>query len=791
MRLLVRMMLFWTGLLLSTAAPAQIDTDLEKANKQYELSAFSLAARNYEKVLRNAPRNKQALSRLADCYRYLNEMRNAADRYQRAIDLGDLEPVHYLNYGKVLKGLARYSEAQRWFRVYAQTDPAVGEHYAKTCDFARGQLRADPGFFVENEPINSRASDFGPAFYGNNQLVFSSSRIDIQRYSANWNGEANDQLFVAERGPEGSLRNPYFLRNDTEDVYNQGPVAFSPDGSMVVFTKNNFVNGIRHIPYEGLQLQLYMADVNANGDWINIRPFPYNGEGFSTGFPSFSPDGEALYFASDRPDVNQIGGFDVYRSRRSGSSWMRPENLGSIINTPGNELTPYFDGDMLFFASDWHPGLGGMDIFRAEQLDGRWTQVYHLGAPVSSPRDDYGLIYDSFQNIGYFVSNRMEGKGNEDIYYGYRVAENIILEVRNAADGEPVNNAVVDFTDCGRGVFRTDERGIYPFQAVEGMNCTITVRKEGYLDEQVDISSSGQRGQRRVTVSLAERGEVYYGKILDYQNRRPLENVQVIATNQNTGNRIRETTDSNGDYQLALSSDTRYVLRYSRRGYRDINRTVTTGQGNNRNLLGAITMNASDAPFEGEVPDPGPPVFEDGEEGDSGNPEIPAGYAIQVAALSRSPDMANYRELEQFGRLYSKKEGSSYKVRVGVFSSEGEAKRVLRRIKDSGYSSAYVRRESGTTVDKGGGSSFASEDYGAYKVQLGAYRNTAYFDGAAVRDLGRIEDRQKGNLTIKLLAGFQNLQQAENARRRAERAGFEGAFIVMENERGQLVRVRE
>lgn len=782
------------ALFVSTSASAQFRSLVRKADKQYELHAFNQAVETYEQALERRPDDPDVLGNLADCYRHLNDMLNAAKYYSRAVAQRRVEARHLLNYGHVLKGLGQYEEAKRWYLEYAKDDPNIGNHYAQTCDFARSQLDLNSGLYVNNESnINSPASDFGPAFR-EGQVVFSSSRIDIQRSSTdNFSGQQPNQLYVARIGTDGMLANPFFLRNDLRQELNQGPVSFSPDGSTVAFTKNNFVNGTRHIPSSGMELSLFTAEINPNGEWVNQRPFPYNGDDFSTGFPCYSPDGNAIYFASDRPDG--FGGYDIYVSYRTGNSWGRPENLGPVINSPGNEMTPYFDGQNLFFSSDWHSGFGGFDIFRAEQMNNRWTQIYHIGSPVSSPRDDYGMVYDQTRNIGYFVSNRKGGDGHEDIYSLSRPAENIVVTVKSASDGTPVPNALVDFSNCGQGVVRTDDRGVYRMQAVESMNCNVTVRKEGYMDRTIQVSSSGQQGTRQIDVQLVRRGEEFYGKILNYNTRLPVEDVTVIANNQMTGNTIQVQTDRNGDYTLALRPSSNYLIRYSRPGYRDINRTVRTSQSLDPSLLGTISMLPSDAPLPPGMEDPNElidPYAGTTTPVDQGG-RMQSGYAIQVAALSK-PNTSRFSDLSGLGEVYSKQEGGVYKIRLGVFSSRSEATQALSTVKSRGYREAFLVEESGVQLDGTGGGApqltTESGSSGQYRIQLGAYSNPASFDPSKIRNLGRIEEQRKGNLTVKYLAGFNSLQAARNALPNVRAAGFSEAFILEQAGAGNWRRVQ-
>ncbi len=793
-----RALLIASALLISLPASAQnFKYFLRKANKEYELKAFNLAIDSYQEALNKRPNDAEALGKMADCLRHLNRMEEAATKYAEALSQRKFDRAYVLQFGHVLKTLGRYDEAKQWYEEYQVDNPTIGNHYAQTCDYAKIQQNANTGFFAINSDINSTSSDFGPAYY-NNQLVYSSASLDLQRSNINWTGKNDNQLFVAAVNNDGSLQNPAFLRKDQSDVYNQGPVAFSPDGRLVAYTKNNFTDGTRQIPSAGLQLSIFVAEVTPTGEWVNEVPFTHNGQNHSTGYPHFSQDGSAMFFASDR--AGGYGGFDLYVSYRTGQSWSTPINLGAVVNTQGHEISPYFDGSQLFFASDWHAGLGGFDVFRAEQESGRWNKVYHLGVPINSGYDDYGLIFDSFQDRGYFTSNRKGGKGNEDIYRITRNATSssqAIIRVRNANDGTPIPNAMLDFSDCGLGTYFANEEGIYNFPLKNtNIDCQIVVNRDGFNQEVIRISRNMLVSQPELTVYLNPSsqtggqtglGTQYQGKIVDYNSRLPLSGVSITAVDQNEGRTVQAVTDNTGSYNLGLISNKTYYVTFDRPGYQEVSKVVNTFGGYNAELLGIITL----------FPDGSSTTGGDTSGGDSGG-SISSGFSVQVAALSKD-NVANFSNLATYGNVYSKLENGSYKIRIGVFSSKSEAQNALNNIKRAGHPTAFVVAESGVNLgSRGGGDTQQppvnppdpSSSFGAgYKIQLGAYRNPRYFDAGKVQGLGFVEDRKKGDLTIKLLAGFQSLEAARRALPSVQAAGFKGAFIVLD-QNGTLTRVR-
>lgn len=779
-------MVLAAALLLSGSLVAQFNTQLKRANKQYELFAYNLAIPSYEEALKRRADDVEALSKIADSHRHLNQLDQAASYYARAVRQSNVEKIHILNYGHVLKGLGRYEEAKQFYLLYARDeDGQVGNHYAQSCDFARTQMTTSSPFTVTNEFINTSASDFGASFRGTSQVVFSSARTDIQRSSSNWAGKANNQLFVANMGPNGYLESPAFLRNVAKAAYNEGPISFSPDGRMVAFTRNNFTDGTRQIPSAGAELSLLLAEINANGDWINVRPFPFNGSDFSTGYPAFSPDGTSLYFASDRP--GGFGGYDIYVARWVGNDWGTLENLGPTVNSQGHEITPYVDGQSLYFASDWHFGLGGFDNFRAEKEGERWARIFHLGNAANTPADDYAFIFDSARNIGYVTSNRLGGRGAEDIYRVSRQADVVVIRIKNAADGSPISGAEVDFVNCGEGVYQADDRGVYSFQAVQGLNCNVVVRKEGYQNSVVQVATGGSMESKAYEVVLSKVGESYAGRVVGYNSRLPLDNVFVTAINQQSGITSTVQTNVNGEYYLPLATYSNYALRYSRQGYRDLSITTRTQDGFDRTILGVISM----LPATSDLPDPvGPTPVNPGTE-TAPQAQMQRGFAVQVAAVSNA-DLEPFRKLASVGTVYAKQDGSRYRVRVGVFNTRQDAEKALRTVRRT-HADAFIVAEEGADLSARGGVAPTlpppAASSGTYKVQLGAFSKPELFDSRGLENFGNIEDEPRGRFTVKSLTGFNVLSEAQLALQRARDAGFKDAFILV-SDRGNWVRAR-
>ena len=837
-------------LLLAVALPvqAQFRSEMRTANKEYELKAFNLAVESYKRALARRPSDVTALSRIADSYRMLNQMQTSHSYYQQAVLEKRVKPNTILEHAHVLKSLGRYQEAKQWYLLYARDhDGVVGNHFAQSCDFAMAQANADGGFTVQAIASNSPVADFGPGMVTPTELVFNSARTA----ASNFDGQARNKPFVSAVGPTGTLQQAFELRTGyTDAAGNVGPVSYSPDGRQVIFTRNNFTAGTRMVAEAGISMNLMIADINAQQQWVNVRPLPFNGTDISSGYGTFSADGNSIYFASNRPEG--YGGYDIYRVNRQGQSWEAvPENLGTVVNSVGDEITPFFDGASLFFSSNWHHGLGSYDVFRAEVVNGRPSTLYHMGSGINSDRDDLGFVYDPITSSGYVVSNRVGGSGQEDIYRVGRANVNKVLMVMSAQDGSVIPSAAVDFTSCGGQVYATDAGGRYVFQPNDGINCDIVIGANGFQAVRVPLQSLQPDGQNIVRVSLTpasfagggggnggiqtgggqnggfqnggfQNGGVqsgggqnggglsgnmpqgggptppgtYRGYVTDAQTGYGIPGANVQVTKRTTGQTANLNTSSSGSYLMELSPYNTYDVTITAYGYETVRFPVTNDDGSDPNVLGNMTL------------------LPDGKNTGSGSSSSTSsgggttytqvqGYSVQLASLGKAPDLSTFNNVSGIGRVYDVNDGNNYKVRIGVFATRAEAARAAAEAKAS-FPGAFVVSDSGTSAFSSGGSTYVppsnpttittqsttntSNSFGRYKVQLGAYGKPQNFDRSKAGQLGTLETTMRGNLTLFMIGNLSSLAEARNVQARAKSFGYTGAF-VLERVNGVLKKV--
>lgn len=801
-----------------TSLPLQAQEILEQANKLYELNSFKKAIVQYEAVLQQNVNETSVYGKLANCYRIVNDMPKAAQWYGRALQQTNQDPIYNFQYGLVLKALQKYAEAKQYFTKYAQFAPTIGKHYAETCDFALRRLKASSLYAVTNAAINSKNADFAPSFF-QNTVIYASSRTDIKNGHNDGNsgfkvGRYN-QLFISTPKSNGTLGAPQLLRSGLRTRLNEAPASFTADGRTVAYTTNQLLDGIRQIPSNGSKMRIYFADVVKPDQWEQDQPFTYNNPtSYSTGYPCLSPDGQTLYFASDMPGGR--GGFDIYVSYKTGNNWSTPQNLGSEINTPGDEIAPFINGKVLYFSSDWHPGFGGFDIYRAEQSGGFWNTVSHLGNGVNSSYDDYSFIFNERKNKGYLVSNRPNGKGDADIYSVKTASERIELVILDDYSSLPVVGAKIDFTACNEGIVKTDNNGRFKFRALKGLNCkNVVISKAGYKTMTTSISAIN-RDMRLIEIRLTPEQSVegqYVGTIVDIASQKGVSNVRIKVTNMTTNSVTETFSDSRGRYILNLTHETGYTLNYSKTGYLSTERVLNTKGGEDRTILGALAFErGKDKPItsadENETENEDndgirctncPPAT------DRTVPKI--AFEIQVGVFS-NPDKSRLNQLRTLGYVYSlKRRNGATAYRVGAYRTKAEANVIRSKIAERGYKDAYVRelkeqklikrvlieknkKNEPGPINRDDPKPRPGEETDTetppttagivFKLQLGAYQNPKFFDKSKVKDLGVISQypTTKG-LTLILLGNYKSYKAAKAAEKMVVAKGLPKPIVVV------------
>jgi len=426
---------------------------IQKADQYFEKMWYAEAAKLYEQALNKSEKNysMEILQKAGDSYYFNTNMEKAYywysilyERYEE-----ELSPEHLFKYAHTLKGTGRYGKSKRLMRLYDKEMKKTGGLGAQDALNAEKKetvldniLKMEEVFGIKNLAINSKYSDFAPMFHNADQIVFASAKdssiFSTRRYK--WNNQPYLDLYVAKVNKESQdLKEAIRFSKTINTKYHEASVTFSPDNTTMYFTRNNYgkklkrdKNGINH-------LKIYVSQ-KVDGEWTEAKEVPFNSDEYSTGHPALSPDGKKLYFVSDMPGT--IGDTDIFVVDVLGDGqFSEPKNLGPEINTERKEMFPFINEKKMYFASNGHVGLGGLDVYEVAYDEEGFKEVRNMGKPINSSKDDFSYIVKEEDQKGYFASNRRGGKGDDDIYSFERL---VMEEVNENAIAGVVIDMVTD-----------------------------------------------------------------------------------------------------------------------------------------------------------------------------------------------------------------------------------------------------------------------------------------------------------------------------------------------------------
>jgi outer membrane protein OmpA-like peptidoglycan-associated protein len=398
---------------------------LRKAERHYKDLAYAQASKEYTQYLGDKKKpSVKTLLHAAESNYYIGNMAAAGPLYEKAYILegNSLEEVYVNHYILSLRSEENYAKADelQLQRLNQKSDSRAIKQFNTQKQYLDSICALPPKFSVANISGNTAMADFGTAFYGD-KIVFTSAK-DAMRDGAKkyaWNQQPYLALYVANRDTvTGNFSGEKKFLQAAQTAYHNAAPAFSPDLKMVYATVNN-VDKTRKLQNDKKgtnNVQLVYGEIK-NGILASKTVAAFNSNAYSAGQPAVSPDGKWLYFVSDMP--GGYGETDIYKVRILNNNKLgEPENLGPVINTSGKEMFPFISNEVLYFSSDGHYGLGGLDVFAsAITKNDKFSQPTNLGKPINSNRDDFAFIIDNGGKTGYVSSNRAGGKGDDDIYY--------------------------------------------------------------------------------------------------------------------------------------------------------------------------------------------------------------------------------------------------------------------------------------------------------------------------------------------------------------------------------------
>ena len=545
---------------------------LQKAKTAFDEMDYSTAIQLYRDVNRKEEIPDSSKIRLARAYIETNDQ-NMAEAVFKEVGLENLSGDDLYYFSQTLRYNGKYIEAGQAIKKFIEENPH--DQRAKLWenkDNLAQKLLQEKNYTVSEVNFNSRYSDFSPLIQ-NGIMYFTSSR-PAGTVLKNNEGGSFLNIFRAEHYGN-SFMSPEIYVTDFKTRYNDGPVSFNIHGTEIFITRNIFHSLIKTKGDNGFnRLSIVYSRRKPDGTWTTPEELPFNDPSYSCAHAFLTEDGNRLWFVSDMPGGN--GGTDIYYVEKQNQKWGQPVNAGDEINTPGDEMFPFVDNNgLLYFSSDGHPGLGGLDLFVAKEIEGEYV-VKNMGYPINSSKDDFSIFIEPGGRKGYFASNRPGSTGSDDIYK-FEVLHPVIFEkpqrkfqgiVIDKNTKEPVSGAILGILDNQGNYIQditTDHDGSFFLSDTISKEITIIAAEEYFYPFEESFSLSNHED----TVMVALSPKPVYG-VKGILTRAP-GNVPVPSVSLFIHAPGSETdtmrTENDGSFRLKLNPYSNYYIVFYKPGY--------------------------------------------------------------------------------------------------------------------------------------------------------------------------------------------------------------------------------
>lgn len=594
----------------------------KKADEFYKSMKYNAAIPLYEAYLQKKT-SLATQTKLGYCYRMTNQMDKAEDIYAEVTQNPNAKIITKYYYAEALMANGKYDIARKWFLVYDELmpDKETGALMAEACERVKHIRPLYKGVRVDDLSVNTGADDFSPVYYKGGLVFASDCQTGKRGPKFEWTGRSYLSLYYTEKDPEGDtlIAPERFHKKINAKGKHSGPASFTAEGNVMYFNRNSDVLSSK----DKLKMQIYSAEYK-DGKWKNIELLPFCKANSNFMHPAISPDGNTLYMISDKPGGS--GGTDIYRVKKTGKGWGRPENLGPGINSPANEGFPYIHQDgTLYFASKGHGGFGGFDLFKAEpEEDGFFGKVINMGQPINSPKDDTGLILSADKQSGYFASYR---RGNHDDIYSFATfhiyVDGLVID---SLTNEPIQGATVELVaPDDKHNSSTPMTGEFGYELVANRDYVLKVTKEGYFPTEVTVTTKGIRRDKTISVTAPlsmippppppppapvpvmdiieeskpelkpePKPEIFVlmlqNIVLDKKSRGVVEGATVTLKNTTTGQTADMTTDVTGISYFELAPNAYYEIKVNKKGYFANNQVTMVTHGITKSDTMATTI---------------------------------------------------------------------------------------------------------------------------------------------------------------------------------------------------------
>ncbi|MEC4054509.1 OmpA family protein [Myroides odoratimimus] len=528
---------------------------VKKANKQIQKMAYAEAITTYEKAIAKGKQADDILFNLAKAY-YENGMYLQANHWYKklfenvsqASDIKDIEA--YYRYIQTIRTTGDYFLANSKMELFAEKAPGDSrvKKYLSNPNYLEQVNTNRDGYRVKQlNSVNTPGSEYGSALYKGEIVYASSAKKGKQKGIHSWTNDPYTKLYSASVRIDGYIGKAKPFARKLEGNYNEANAIFSADSRTMYFSSNNRADKNVRYSDKALLVNLYRAYSFGSGKWGDVEKLSINVEHANTASPALSPDQDWIYFSSDRP--GGYGQSDLYRAKvfRDGSIGT-PENLGDKINTEARESFPFVSSDnVLYFASDGHPGLGGLDLYGVQiYQDGSFGEVVNLGNSINSPYDDFAMYLDPEAKFGFITSNRPNGSGKDDLYYvrmklgtELNISQDITGKIIDQKTKQPILDAFVFLYDSKHRMIEqieVDKRGEYVFKDVKiNRDYYVSVKATGYVSEEKSVEDVTLTDVKVVNFQLLKDTTL---DIDHYNNSGEAQSYKEIQKGEDLGKRL-------------------------------------------------------------------------------------------------------------------------------------------------------------------------------------------------------------------------------------------------------------